>query len=527
MRFQEIFVTAAAASALRAGSVAASGSPIWPEPKDISLGTTVLSVDSSFQFTQSASSELLNRAMERYKTLLAVPAGQSGDLNSCLITVTDGSKDKTISAENLDLHSDESYSLEIGVDGKCSIHAATVWGALHGMESFTQLLQRQQQQKSSSVTMSTSSDAVVLNYAPVSISDAPRYTHRGVMIDSSRHFLPMETIRKVIDTLPASKFNVLHWHTVDAQSFPLSLPSVPDLAQGAYTSTMTYSAQDLADIRDYAFDRGVRIVYEVDVPGHAASWAAGYPQLMADCLVKYSYNINDFALNPTLDETYSVLNGVLSDISTSTGTKYMHIGGDEVVYGCWANDTSITNWMAEQEPAMTSYNQLLGYFVDKADGQIYDLGATPVHWEEVFTAGIRPDPRTIFQVWTEQSKIQAIVAAKYNVIASPSDVWYLDIASNTWDVMYNYDPSVGLSTTEKEYILGGETALWGERVDESNIIQQMYPRASAVAERLWSPETVTDIDYAKERLLIQRCRLIQRGFQSAPVEPGYCAEVFV
>jgi len=506
MRIKDLLV---GASSLAGSVIADSVSPIWPEPQSISLGSASLNLASSFKFTQESSSELLNRAISRYETLLGLPSnGLEGALNSCVITTVDASED------SLDLHVDESYSLTVGADGQCRISSQTVWGALRGMESFTQLLKR-----------TPEAGNVVMGFAPVSITDQARFSHRGVMIDSSRHYLSVDAIRKVIDTLPASKFNVLHWHTVDAQSFPLSLPSVPALAQGAYNSKMTYTAADLTSIQEYAQDRGVRVVFEVDVPGHAASWTAGYPHIMADCFVKYSYNINDFALNPTLDETYSVLNSVLSDISASTGTKYVHIGGDEVVYGCWANDTSITSWMGDQ--GMTTYDQLLGYFVEKADEQIFALGATPVHWEEVFSAGIRPDPRTIFQVWTEQSKIQAIVAAEYNVVASPSDVWYLDIASNTWDVMYAYDPTVGLSAAESKYILGGETALWGERVDETNILQQMYPRASAVAERLWSAETVTDQDYAKQRLLIQRCRLVQRGFASAPVEPGYCPETYV
>jgi hexosaminidase len=487
----------------------------------------VLNVDSSFKFTQKSSSGLLNRAIERYEALLAVPSkGQRGDLTSCVVEATD------VSEDGLDLHVDESYTLNVAEDGGCSISATTVWGALRGLETFTQLLKRgaatsQAQSTRKQPVTSKHGDEdgnVFLEYAPAVVKDFARFSHRGVMIDSSRHYLPLDAIRLLIDTLPASKFNVLHWHTVDAQSFPLALPSVPDLAKGAYSEALTYSAEDLASIRDYAWDRGVRIVYEVDVPGHAASWTAGYPQIMADCFVKYSYNINDFALNPTLDETYTVLNSVLGDIAAATGTKYLHIGGDEVVYGCWNNDTSIVNWMAEKG---YSGDQTLGYFVEKADGLIFDLGATPVHWEEVFTAGIRPDPRAIFQVWTEQSKIQAIVAAKYNVVASPSDVWYLDHAENTWDVMYNYDPTVGLSAEEAGYILGGETAMWGEQVDASNLIQKIYPRASAVAERLWSAQDVTDQDYAKQRLLVQRCRLLARGFNAAPIEPGYCSEMYV
>ena len=158
---------------------------------------------------------------------------------------------------------------------------------------------------------------------------------------------------------------------------------------------MTYSMSDLESVSQYAMERGVMIVYEVDVPGHAASWNAGYPNLMADCMVKYSYNINDFALDPTLDETYNVLTSVLSDIVKSASPQYLHLGGDEVVYGCWANDSSITSYMSANK--IPSYAAMLGEFVKRADNIVLTLGAKPIHWEEVFTAGASVPEGTIFQ----------------------------------------------------------------------------------------------------------------------------------
>jgi len=296
------------------------------------------------------------------------------------------------------------------------------------------------------------------------------------------------------------------------------------MAKGAYTSTSIYTADDVAAISAYAIDRGVRLLVEIDVPGHAASWQAGHPDLMADCIAKYT-NVNNYALNPTLTETYTVVESILSDVAKYAQATYLHLGGDEVVYGCWSNDASITSWMAKNN--VTTYDQLLAYFVLKADAIARSLGTTPIHWEEVFLANVPVDPSTIFEVWTNSDRISAVTQAGFKVIAAPSNYWYLDALSTTWTTMYTYDPTANLTATQKNFIIGGEVAMWGEYIDDLNFESVVYPRAFAVGERLWSAQSVNDATAAKPRLLDQRCRFTQRGYRSAPVEPGYCSKTFV
>ena len=125
------------------------------------------------------------------------------------------------------------------------------------------------------------------------------------MVDTARHFLPLDSLLTIVDTLPMNKFNTLHIHLSDAQSFPLDTPSAPEMIKGAFSPDLTYSLADLEQLKVYAQERGVRLVMEVDVPGHAYSFTAGYPQIMADCQKKYT-NINNYALNPILDETFSI-----------------------------------------------------------------------------------------------------------------------------------------------------------------------------------------------------------------------------
>ena len=304
---------------------------------------------------------------------------------------------------------------------------------------------------------------------------------------------------------------------------------MPTMIEGAFADELVYSMEDIAALTSYAYDRGVQVILEVDVPGHAASWAAGKPQLMADCLVKYSYNINDYALNPTLPETYETIGAIIKDLVASSRSAMIHLGGDEVVYGCWREDQGITQYMAEN--GIANYNQLLSMFVLKVDdimasiipsshqvsfalffcifksicglnilmytiyfvfcfifaffGKIYSqyyynsllsncfltfkvivtaiafsyyFSQTTIHWDEVFTASVASGmpcnaTNTVFQVWTDASKIQTVTAAKYRVIASPSSYWYLNSAIS-WQVMYAYDPTVGLSDAQSELVIG-------------------------------------------------------------------------
>lgn len=176
-----------------------------------------------------------------------------------------------------------------------------------------------------------------------------------------------------------------------------------------------------------------------------------------------------------------------------------------------------------------TYDELLGYFVHRVDEIVHQLGSSVIHWEEVFTAGAKVAADTIFQVWTDSSKVSLVTAANYRAIASPSNFWYLNYPTNTWDVIYEYDPYIGINNIDQQaLIIGGEIALWGEYVDDMNIETSIYPRAAAAGERLWSPATVTDKTDALNRLMIQRCWLISRGFASSPIQPAdYCHENYV
>jgi len=227
---------------------------------------------------------------------------------------------------------------------------------------------------------------------------------------------------------------------------------------------------------------------------------------------KYYYNINDFALNPTLDATYTLLDEVIGDLATAMEglpPATLHLGGDEVIYGCWANDSSIVDWMAvngtQYGIAPGDFDALLSYFVSKAQALAANHGFNrPMQWEEVFKAGCDVSANTIYQVWTGAEYVGECTAANYAVVASPSSYWYLDHADNTASVMYDYDPSADLSSAQQALLLGGEVNMWGEHVDAHNHDAITWPRASAVAERLWSSSQVLEhLHLMHDKLLVQ------------------------
>lgn len=488
---------------------------MWPLPNTVKVTPVVaadrLSLGAGFKFDlkNAKTDSVIGKAAARYTELLKVSSSATGSLKSCTLTATSTTVPEIIGAN-------EEYSISVTADGQCNISADNTWGILRGLETFAQILVR-------------NDNAVSLLYTPVDITDSNRFAHRGMMIDTARHYISLPEIKRVIDTLPMNKFNVLHWHVIDAESFPIDTPSEPTMIKGAFSPSMVYSMADLTEIQTYAYERGVEVILELDMPGHAAGWINGKKEIMADCFAKYYYNINDFALNPALNETYSTIQNILTDIQHAVGTnRRIHLGGDEVIYGCWKEDPSITSFMSTMGFG-TDYNKLLNYFVQAVDGISTNLQLKVTHWEEVFKAGVVVDKtNTFFQVWTDATQINAIVSAGYQVIASPSDYWYLNIQSNTWQTMYSYDPTVGLSSSQAALIHGGEVCQWSEYIDDNNMETGLYPRAAAVGERLWSALTVVDTTDALNRLEIQHCRMANRGVRLGPVGPAdYCAETYI
>eukprot|EP00041_Stephanoeca_diplocostata_P026640 m.721300 g.721300 ORF g.721300 m.721300 type:complete len:409 (+) comp23013_c0_seq8:1774-3000(+) len=248
-------------------------------------------------------------------------------------------------SEHLGPDTNESYTLAVLVDGNAStanVTAANAYGVMHALESLTQLID---------VGGEDTGPKTIPN-APVHIVDAPRFSYRGVVIDSGRHFLPVTLIKRVIEAAAMVKLNVIHWHLVDSQSFPSCSALYPQLCQkGAYPNAFSnsdgptvtgskaaaYSAQDLAGIVAFAKTRGVRIQPEWDVPGHG-SWGFGMPELVASACAD--------VLDVTRPELYLFLKAFLEEMGDIFTDEYMFFGGDKVDTECFTGSPTIAKWMA-------------------------------------------------------------------------------------------------------------------------------------------------------------------------------------
>jgi len=331
--------------------------------------------------------------------------------------------------------------------------------------------------------------------------------------------------------LSYNKLNTLHWHMVDAESFPFQSTSYPFLSQyGAYHPTAAiYTADNITAVVQYAYSRGIRVIPEFDGPGHSYSWGMGYPELVAVCPY-YAANINNIPLDPTKNFTYEVVKAVFTQISELFADNYFHVGGDELVLNCWSQDENITLWMEQNNIPNTI--ALWQYFETHVVNFLQAQGKTLVVWQEIFDNGISVPKDTIVEVWQDFDTLQSVVNAGYSALMSSP--YYLDKQIpvpnsfqyewlNTWIEMYQIDPAANI-TSNAELILGGEACMWGEQVDQLSIDERIWPRAAAVAEKFWSPVTVTNITSATSRLNTFRCHsLARRYIPSSPIMPDYCS----
>ena len=273
---------------------------VWPLPQHAVNGSTTLSVvpgsADAFFVLDGAPCGTLSAAFQRYHDLIfshhiqqqaAAHADFGGTLRSLSVRV-----DSTSEAV-LQLGTDESYELNISssstAPAAATLHAATVYGALRGLETFSQM-----------VVLDFDRHSYTLPQAPWAIADNCRFTHRGVMLDTSRHFEPLAAVRRVIESMAYVKLNVLHWHMSDTQSFPFEVISRPKLWQAAHSPQERYLQSDIAEIIEFARLRAVRVMIEFDLPGHAGSWCRGYPQVCPSAACTQPLNVARLVVAPTL-----------------------------------------------------------------------------------------------------------------------------------------------------------------------------------------------------------------------------------
>ncbi|KAL4444539.1 hypothetical protein ABPG74_016832 [Tetrahymena malaccensis] len=498
---------------------------LWPLPKQITNGTDILPF-SVCDFNAALTQNNLTSAMRTKIQFYAQKIFQTKDSVQCNLRASDFSF--TIKVNNTDIKfgefgkDDESYTLEATANKTISINANTYFGFLRALETLSQLLRQ-------------NPDEVSLPYLPIQIQDSPSYGYRGVMIDSARNYLKKSSILRTIDAMMYNKMNVLHWHITDDESFPIELESIPEMSDfGSYGARYRYSKSDVQEIVDYAAQSGVRVIPEVDSPGHVRSWgrSAKYSNITIACPGGEHYNNQ---LDPTLDLTYEANDLIFKDIQNLFQDQYVHMGGDEVFGSCWDQRPSIKQFMAKNN--ISDYNQLQVYYRNRQKKSI-QANRTKIYWANE-VQHIPPAPEDIIQFWGQSYTYNVIQNLPNKVILSPEDFLYINSGINfIWGNFFGnfttwlniYQVNISPVEIERSRILGAETTLWGEVNTDSTLDVYLWVRSSALAERLWtgnhstpSTSNINMSDLAR-RLSFMEDLMIERGINAAPVTNKFCKE---
>lgn len=394
------------------------------------------------------------------------------------------------------LGEDESYTLEVTPEG-AKLSAPNPLGVLRGLETFLQLVNE----------TPTGFAAPV-----VTIHDKPRFPWRGTLIDVARHWMPPQVIKRNLDGMAAAKLNVLHWHLSENQGFRVESKKYPKLQEMGSDGNY-YTQEQVKDIIAYARDRGIRVVPEFDMPGHTTAWFVGYPELASGpgpYQIERKWGIFDPAMNPTKESTYQFLDGFIAEMAALFPDDYFHIGGDEVNGVEWDANPQIQEFKRSHN--LKDNHDLQAYFNQRLQKIVSSHGKTMVGWDEVLHPDLPKD--IVVQSWRGQKSLAAAARQGYRGLLSFG--YYLDLAFHA-DSHYVPDPLGGdaanLTPEQSARVLGGESCMWSEWISPQTIDSRIWPRNLAVAERLWSPQNVKDIDSMYRRMEAVSAKLEAAGLK--------------
>ncbi|HSB60150.1 MAG TPA: family 20 glycosylhydrolase, partial [Vicinamibacteria bacterium] len=446
-----------------------------PWPAEISFGTGELAVGPDFRVAVAGRPDpRVQRAARRLESRLVRQAGLPPPVGAGRVgleIVCEGPARSALPA----LGMDESYTLEVTPE-KAVLRAPEPWGILRGMETFLQLVGPGREG---------------LGVPAVAVRDRPRFPWRGLLIDSGRHFMPLEVLERNLDAMAAVKMNVLHWHLTEDQGFRVESRRYPKL-HGLGSDGLYYSQEQVKGLIAYAADRGIRVVPEFDMPGHTTSWFVGHPELASapgPYAIERGWGVFEPVMDPSREEVYRLLDGFLGEMAALFPDPFLHVGGDEVEGRHWEASPRIQAF--KKERGFKDNHDLQAYFNKRLSRIVTGHGKQMMGWDEV----LHPDlPRdTVVQSWRGQDSLAA--AARQGVRGILSFGYYLDLmrpASSHYAVEPLDRDAATLGEAERARILGGEACMWAEFVSPETIDSRAWPRGAAVGERLWSPRELRD-----------------------------------
>ena len=394
------------------------------------------------------------------------------------------------------LNEDESYTL-IVTPLKIKLNSETDLGALRGLETLLQLL---------------NSNKNNYYFPDVRIEDAPRFPWRGLMMDVSRHFMPVEVIKRNLDAMAAVKLNVFHWHLSDDQGVRVESKIFPQI-QKLSSDGFYYTQDQIKDIIKYAADRGIRVIPEFDIPGHSTAFLAAFPELASapgPYKIERNWGVFDPTFNPTNEATYDFFDKFLGEMAELFTDEYFHIGGDENNGKQWNGNKSIQEFMKKNK--IPDDHALQAYFNNRILKILTKYGKKMVGWDEILHKDMPAN--IVIQSWRGTQALTDAAIKGYSGILSNG--YYIDLIQ---PASYHYlnDPipdNLNLTNDQKKNILGGEATMWAEDVTPETVDSRIWPRTAAIAERFWSPSNVRNVEDMYRRINIINFQLEELGITS-------------
>lgn len=469
---------------------------LMPVPAAVKFHPERLVVDSSFKVaTRGHSDARLLTGIARFvkrlegRTVLSFTPELAPDDQTTTLVIHCQGPGKNIPA----VGENESYRIDI-TSRQALLSAPTVVGAIRGLETLLQLVDADRNGY----------------YLPgVQIQDQPRFPWRGLMIDVARHFQTIEVLKRNLDGMAAVKLNVFHWHLTEDQGFRVESKKFPKLHQ--LGSDGNYYTQDqVREIIAYARERGIRVVPEFDIPGHSTSWLVGHPELGSapgPYTIERRPGIFEPALDPTREEVYKFLDAFLGEMAALFPDEYLHIGGDENEGKQWDRNSAIQAYMKEK--GIKDNHALQAYFNQRLLKILQKHGKKMIGWDEILQPGLPKD--VVIHSWRGTAALAEAARKGYDGILSNG--YYIDLIFPA-SQHYIADPVPADSTLtpeEAKHVLGGEATMWAEWVIPDTIDSRIWPRTAAIAERLWSPRNVTDINDMYRRLAVISLQLEELG----------------
>jgi hexosaminidase len=529
---------------------------IIPKPASIQINNGTFTITKSTVITVAdegdrKAAEFLNDYLQQYYGLRLDINKQEGKDYIRLFTK------KFIKAADKD-----AYSLNITKDG-VDISGDTYAGTFYGIQSLIQLLP-----VPPNYQLQTTNYKLSLPF--VSIQDAPRFSYRGMHLDVGRHFFPVSFIKKYLDYIAFHKMNYFHWHLTEDQGWRIEIKKYPKLTEigscrngtiiGRYPGKGNdnihycgfYTQEEVKDVVQYAMDRHITVVPEIEMPGHASAAIASYPWLScfpeqdtkipanpstastkataapgAVKLVQETWGVFDDVFCAGKDSTFQFLQDVIDEILPLFPSKYIHVGGDECPKNNWKK-CPLCQARIKKE-ALKDEHGLQSYFIQRMEKYINSKGRTLIGWDEILEGGLAPN--AIVMSW--RGEAGGIAAAKQNhyVIMTPGNFVYFDHAQSQkedsvtignytpLDEVYSYNPvSKELNAGQAKYILGSQANVWTEYMKNPRKVEYMiFPRMSALSEVLWTEPAQKNWSDFEKRMQTQfnRYRLWGANFSNA------------